>query len=84
MHSYTYAPNDIIHAGRHSEATRGSTTKRSRSLAATVAAVALLPLGLFNVPSVVAQELESFAILSGQTITNTGPTTIIGNIGVYP
>ncbi|MFH1517275.1 MAG: ice-binding family protein, partial [Pseudomonadota bacterium] len=69
---------------RRSRAVPQSQTKRSRFLAATVAALALVPIGMFSSSDVIAQELESFAILSGQTITNTGPTTILGNIGVFP
>lgn len=84
MNFYAHTLKERIRADRHSHAVSRSPKKRSRLLAATVAALALLPFGMFNAPSVVAQELESFAILSGQTLTNTGPTTIIGNIGVYP
>lgn len=33
---------------------------------------------------VLAQDLETFGVLAGSTITNTGPTTISGNVGLSP
>ena len=47
--------------------------------AATLCAVAL-PWG----PAALAQDLSSYAVLAGSTITNTGTTTINGNIGLSP
>jgi len=46
--------------------------------------LSLLPALLFNSSNASAQALEGFAVLAGQTVTNTGPTTIIGDIGVSP
>lgn len=57
---------------------------RYRQLLRTTAAAALLPFSIFAASGAVAQELPSFAILAGSTITNTGPTTITGNIGLSP
>jgi len=48
------------------------------------AMLSLLPALLFNTSNASAQALEGFAVLAGQTVTNTGPTTIIGDIGVSP
>jgi len=84
MDSFARTLMERTRAVRHSCVVSRTSTKRTRLLAATVAALALVPIGMFSAPSANAQELESFAILSGQTLTNTGPTTIIGNIGVYP
>jgi len=48
------------------------------------AIAALVPFSAFNVPGAQAQDLDSFAILAGSGITNTGATTIYGNIGSSP
>lgn len=55
----------------------GWTVKRMAG-AAAICAIAL-PAG-----SALAQDLSSYAILAGSTITNTGTTTINGNIGLSP
>lgn len=47
-------------------------------------AIATVPLLIAQVSEVTAQSLESFAVISGQSLTNTGPTTISGNIAVSP
>ncbi len=46
--------------------------------------LAALPLGLGHPGAVAAQDLQSFAVVAGQSLTNTGPTTIIGNIAISP
>jgi len=48
------------------------------------AAVAALPLSSAYVGTGAAQDLLSFGVVSGQSLTNTGPTTINGNIAVSP
>lgn len=48
------------------------------------AAAAAIPLGSLYIAPSAAQDLPSFAVVSGQTITNTGPTTINGNIALSP
>jgi uncharacterized protein YhjY with autotransporter beta-barrel domain len=47
-------------------------------------AIATVPFLIAQVGEVTAQSLESFAVISGQSLTNTGPTTISGNIAVSP
>lgn len=46
----------------------------------------LVPFGLASIVSdhTFAQSLDSFAILAGSVITNTGPSVISGNVGVSP
>ena len=43
-----------------------------------------LPIGILMATPGVAQDLVSFGLISGQSLTNTGPTTIVGNIAVSP
>lgn len=46
--------------------------------------LAAVPLGMTQVGEGTAQDLQSFAVISGQSLTNTGSTTISGNIAVSP
>jgi hypothetical protein len=50
----------------------------------TASAALLLPFNLAGAATVDLGAASSFAILAGSGITNTGPTTVIGDIGSYP
>ena len=49
----------------------------------TILVAGLLPL-LCGVSTALAQQLNSFAVLGGSTVTNTGPAVVTGNLGVSP
>ena len=47
-------------------------------------ALFVVPLSFSHADEAAAQALASFAIIAGQSLTNTGETTITGNIAVWP
>lgn len=51
---------------------------------AVASALVAVPLSFLQVGEGRAQDLESFAVIAGQSLTNTGATTITGNIAVWP
>ncbi len=55
-----------------------------RCLADSTSAIALIALACAATSNAAAEELSTFAVLGGSTITNTGPSVINGNIGLSP
>ncbi|RST83495.1 DUF3494 domain-containing protein [Aquibium carbonis] len=73
-HAAGFSPRDV----------RGNIFAQYNMNLLSTVAVALVPIAMLAAPEARAQELPSFAVIAGSTITNTGPTTITGNIGLSP
>lgn len=69
--------------GSPSSSQTPETEMTMKRFATSVAVVALFPLGLAATTSASAQTLESFGVLGASTVTNTGPSVIEGNVGVW-
>lgn len=71
----------------HAQQRRGARRWRVLGSAATMAAlgtVATMPSATAAQPSVGLGKATSFAVIAGTTVTNTGPSTISGDVGVSP
>lgn len=79
--------NDINHAEPHAAPISGPTFRQRAAIATSLASLAiLLSLGgtAHAATSVGLGTDDSFAIMSGAGVTNSGPSVINGNLGTYP
>ncbi|HXN38740.1 MAG TPA: ice-binding family protein [Solirubrobacteraceae bacterium] len=78
-------PSGSLAAGRHSTSRRGRRTFRAGLIFVGALSCLLFASSALGATATVGLgTAASFSVLAGSTVTNTGPTTMFGDLGLYP